>query len=345
MKVTKKEILGMWTEYTLSNDHGMAVSVLDLGGIITKIIVPDRNGNIENVVLGYKDYREYNKNPNYFGALIGRVAGRIQGASFKLNDKTYNLAANDGDNHLHGGPDGLHQIIWKVTPFQTDDAAGLHLCHTSADGEGGYPGNAEIRVTYTLNNENQLTIDYLASSDQITPIALTNHTYFNLSGCLKETVLNHYVKIGSCRFVELDEHLIPTGRLIDVEGTSFDFRSERMLGAGFNDDFVQNEIAGNGYDHYFIFDHNNDEIVVLQEPNSGRMMTVKTNQPGMVMYTANSLDEGLQLAEGSSRKYLGVCFETQASPASLHHSGFPSAILQAGKKYQKQTVFTFSCMN
>ena len=295
--------------------------------------------------LGYSHYQDYQTNPNYFGALIGRVAGRIQGASFELNEKTYSLAANNGDNHLHGGPDGFHQIVWDVNPFQTADEVGVTLTHRSADMDGGYPGNVKIEVTYTLNNHNQLILDYSAKSDQTTPLTLTNHAYFNLSGNLKTTVHDHHVTIDSSRFVELDPYLIPTGKLLDVEGTSFDFRGGRVLGDGFNNVFEQNKIADSGYDHYFIFDHEEEYQATLQDPVSGRVMLVETNQPGVVMYTSNGLAEGLPLAEGISRKHLGVCFETQASPASLHHEGFPTVILNAGEQYQKQTVFTFRLEN
>ncbi|WP_170008449.1 aldose epimerase family protein [Bacillus fonticola] len=341
MNLNIKEISGEWKEYTLVNDSGMSVSVLDYGGIMTKIMVPDRNGNLENVVLGYKDYLDYESNSNYFGALIGRVAGRIQGASFELDGKTIQLAANNGNNHLHGGPSGFHRVIWDVKPFQTDDTVGLELIHRSVDGAGGYPGNVDITVTYSLNNKNQLILNYMASSDQTTPITLTNHSYFNLSGNLTNTVQDHHVTLDSSQFVELDNDLIPTGKLIHVAGSSFDFRSGRVLGDGFSSDSYQNKVAGSGYDHYFIFENTMENQAIIHDPASGRVMSIKTNQPGMVMYTANSLNEELQLAEGSSRKYLGVCFETQASPASLHHEGFPSVMLNAGENYVKQTVFSF----
>ncbi|MEH7114484.1 aldose epimerase family protein [Neobacillus niacini] len=341
MNIEKKQVLEKWTEFTLSNDFGMSVSVLDFGGIITKIMTPDRNGNFENIVLGYSNYQDYQSNPNYFGALIGRVAGRIEGASFKLNEKTYSLAANNEDHHLHGGPSGFHQILWEVSLFQTAEEVGLTLTHKSADMDGGYPGNVEIKVTYTLNNHNQLILEYAAKSDQTTPLTLTNHAYFNLSGNLKNTVHDHQVTIDSSRFVELDTDLIPTGKLLDVADTTFDFRGGRVLSDGFNNDFEQNKIADGGYDHYFIFDHTEEYQAILQDPVSGRVMLVKTNEPGVVMYTSNGLAEGLPLAECSSRKHLGVCFETQSSPASLHHEGFPTVILNAGENYQKQTVFTF----
>ncbi|MGM0902969.1 MAG: aldose epimerase family protein [Bacillota bacterium] len=341
MNIQTKEILGKWQEFTLTNDKQMSVSVLNYGGIITKILVPDRNGVVENVALGFKDYQDYEANPPFLGALIGRVAGRIQGSSFELNGEKYSLEANDGENHLHGGSEGFHQVIWEVTPFHTDGTVGLTLTHKSADGEGGYPGNVEVKVIYTLNNENQLSLAYEATSDQTTALTLTNHCYFNLSGDLKNTVEDHHVTIDSRQFVELDANLIPTGSMLQVEGTSFDFRQGRRLGDGFNGEFEQNKIAGNGYDHYFIFDHSTKQQAIVREPNSGRVMSVKTNQSGMVMYSGNSLDDQMQLAEARSQKYLGVCFETQASPASLHHEGFPDVRLNAGEKYEKETVFTF----
>lgn len=344
MNIVTNEILGKWTEYTLTNDNGVSVSVLDFGGIITKIKAPDKNGALENVVLGYKDYQEYESNPNYFGAIIGRVAGRIEGASFELDGKTYNLEANNGENHLHGGSEGFHQVIWNISPFEKESESGLKLNLKSPDGDSGYPGNLDVTVTYTLNNQNQLKIDYLASSDQTTPLALTNHSYFNLSGNLKNTIHEQLVTLDSSRFVELNEDLIPNGKLADVEGTSFDFQNGRILGNGLNNTSEQNTIVGSGYDHYFLFNNSAEFQAIIEDPESGRVMTVKTNQPGMVMYTANALEDGLQLAEGISRKHHGVCFETQGSPASLHDKNFPDILLKAGERYQKQTVFTFSVL-
>ncbi|TWT00520.1 aldose epimerase family protein [Planomicrobium sp. CPCC 101079] len=333
-----------WTEYTLTNEAGMAVSILDFGGIITKLLVPDREGNLENVVLAYKNVQDYQQNPNYFGALIGRVAGRIEGASFNLSGKNYTLEANEGINHLHSGSAGFHQVLWKTEPFQTNHAVGLMLSHSSPDGEGGYPGNLTVTVTYTLTNDNRLLMDYEASSDKTTPLTLTNHSYFNLSGNLKNTVDAHAATIDCSQVVELDDQLIPTGNLMAVEETPFDFRAGRMLGDGLNDEFTQNQLAGSGYDHYFIFDNKQEQKVVVQESASGRQMAIETDQPGMVMYTGNGLDDTLLLSEGKSRKYLGVCFETQGSPASLHHKNMPNIILQADETYKTQTVFAFSLM-
>lgn len=345
MKIVMKVIFEKWKEYTLANDHGISVSILDFGGIITKLMAPDQKGQIENIVLGFRDYQDYETNNSYLGAIIGRVAGRIQTSSFELENKIYQLEANNGKNHLHGGSNGYHHILWDSTPFQTETAVGVKLTHKSVDSAGGYPGNIDITVTYTLTNDNELILDYAAISDQTTPITLTNHAYFNLSGNLKHTVEEHLINISSSRFVELDEELIPTGKIVNVAGTPFDFRNEgQVLGTGFCSSYKQNVIVGNGYDHYFIFDEQDGIKATVKEPVSGRIMTVRTNQPGMVMYSSNSMDESLALRERSSCKYLGVCFETQASPASLHHHEFPSVILHAGEKYEKQTVFSFgSC--
>jgi aldose 1-epimerase len=217
----------------------------------------------------------------------------------------------------------------------------VKLTHASEDGDGGYPGNLNTTVTYTLTNHNELILDYSATTDKTTALTITNHSYFNLSGNLAETIQNHIVTIDSDKFVELDEELIPTGKKIDVTDTPFDFRLGRKIADGIQSTYEQNLVAKNGYDHYFLFNQTNDEQISVREETSGRMMTVKTNQPGVVMYTSTNLEEGFQLAERDSEKYLGVCFETQSSPASLHHEGFPTVILTADETYEKQTVFTF----
>ena len=343
MHIAKQAILGKWYEYTLINDQGMSISILDFGGIITKIRVPNRSGKSENVVIGYEDYADYEDNPNFFGALIGPVAGRIQHASFELDGDTYQLEANEGSHHLHGGSAGFHQVIWQVEAFQTDKSVGLELSHTRADGTNGYPGNLDVTVTYTLTNDNKLAIDYQATTDKPTPLALTNHTFFNLSGDLKHTVHNHEITMDSSHFLELDQELIPTGRKLNLLGTSFDFRQSRELAEGLNQDSEQHQIADNGYDHYFIFDKKGK--VVVREGNSGRVLTIQTTQPGMVMYTANGLEQDLELAERLSEKYLGVCFETQGDLASLHHSDIPSVIVKAGEPYHHKTVFSFDIDN
>lgn len=327
-----------WTEYTLTNDNGMTVSFLDFGGIITEISTPDKTGKLENVVISYKDYQDYIANPNFFGALIGRVAGRIQASTFTLSEKEYQLPANDGRNHLHGGTVGFHQVIWKVELTNT----GAILCYTTPDGDGGYPGNVDVTVTYTLTADNQFRIDYQAVSDQQTILTLTNHSYFNLSGNLKEDILAHEVTMDVSHYVELDEELIPTGKIVPVDDTVFDFRAGRPIADGVVSGDQQNPYASNGFDHYFLFDNTKEDKVVVHEKNSGRVLTVKTDQPGIVMYTSTMLDDSLTLKERDSAQYLAVCLETQASPASLEHEGFPSILLEKDQVYKKTTTFDFT---
>ncbi|MEW9674765.1 aldose epimerase family protein [Lentibacillus sp. L22] len=342
MNISQQNIYNNWMEYTLANDHGMSVKILNYGGIITEMKVPDKDDKPENVVLGYKDVANYKDNPNFFGAIIGRVAGRIEHASFSLGGQTYQLEKNEAPHHLHGGSHGFHSVTWDAKPFRNDQAVGVKLSYTSPDKDGGYPGRVLVNMTYTLYaTENKLELDYQGTTDQITPLTLTNHSYFNLSGDLQSTVDNHHVTFTAPRVLELDGALIPTGKTFTAAGTNFDFSGGRKLCDGFTDSIEQNRIAGGGYDHYFIWD-NQPKKVVVHEPNAGRFLTIETSQPGMVMYTGNGLGDGIALKGGSSRKHLGVCFETQASPASLHHHGIPGIMLNPGETYHQQTAYTFT---
>ncbi|MFD1065716.1 aldose epimerase family protein [Oceanobacillus locisalsi] len=341
MKVNTKYLNETWKLFILKNDLGMEINILNFGGIITKISTPGKNGKVENVVLGYDNYKDYKTDPYFFGAIIGRVAGRIENAHFSLNGKQYELETNDGVNHLHGGSNGFHQVLWEGETFESDAYAGVTLHYISSDGENGFPGNVKTAVTYTLTNDNELILDYWAQTDETTPFTLTNHSYFNLTGNLRDTIHNHHVTIASHQFAELDDALIPTGKLLDVKNTPFDFTQGQKLREGIVSNTEQNQIVGNGFDHYFIFDYGKKENVFVREETSGRTLTIETNQPGMVMYTSNNLDDGITLSEGTTKKYLGVCFETQGFAGSLHGSNFPSIILKAGDKYQKRTAFRF----
>ena len=344
MKVEEKDISvagRQWKEFTIKNGNGMEVSCLNYGGIITRILAPDSAGKLENVVIGYRNYEDYLDNPNFFGALIGRVAGRIADSSFELNGENYSLPPNEGENHLHGGTEGFHASLWDAAPFQTDNTAGVRFSLFSPDGTSGFPGNLQMTVIYTLAGNNEFSIEYEGLADRDTILTTTNHSYFNLSGNLKQDVTNHRVIIDSSRFVELDEQLIPTGKKQDVDNTVFDFRDGRFIKDGVESDDIQNKHAGNGYDHYFIFDGQEEEKVTVEEPESGRKLTVFTDQPGIVFYTGNKLDESLVLAERNSAPYLGVCLETQSSPASLEYEGFPSVYLPKDEKYYSKTTFQF----
>ncbi|WP_281974749.1 aldose epimerase family protein [Halobacillus litoralis] len=342
MKIIEEELAIGWKQFTISNDHGMTVKALNYGGIIKEINVPDKHGQVENVVLRYQNDEDYLKDPNFFGAVIGRIAGRIDRSSFSMNGENYELEANDGEHHIHGGSEGFHTKVWETETFQEEDRAGLTLIHKSPHMDSGYPGELTVKVTYQLNNNNQLLIDYQAESSHDTVLTLTNHTYFNLSGNLEHSILNHEVKIPSRQFLELDDHLIPTGTIRSVAGTPFDFRIPAPLRTGTQSSYDQNMIAKSGYDHYFLFDHIKKNTIEVRDEDSGRKMTIHTDQPGVVLYTSNNLTDEYQLAGRQSSKYSGVCFETQSSPASLHHEGLPSVKLKAGDRYTQQTLFIFT---
>lgn len=342
MLISTKERFTNWKEYTLTNNQGMQVSFLNFGGIITEILVPDRDRNFENVVLGLEDYQDYATNPAYFGAIIGRVAGRVKEGSFTLEGDHYELEKNDGVHHLHGGANGLHQVVWDTIPFEEATSIGVKLTHTVKNGAGGYPGEVHITVTYRLNNDNQFSITYDAISNQDTPLSLTNHSYFNLTGNPKNTIATHSLQMDSKKFLGLDEELIPTGDFPDVAGTAFDFRLPRMLQDGMEGSHLQNILVGNGYDHYFLFDTKKQPPVYLQEPASGRTLSITTNQPGVVLYTGNGLTPQMKLRDNiAAAPHSGVCFETQGPPASLHDTELPSIIAQKYVPYQKETTFTF----
>ncbi|MCM3619843.1 galactose mutarotase [Sutcliffiella horikoshii] len=342
MKIETLKLPNNWKQFNLYNDNGMLVSLIDYGGIILKIDIPDKEGNFKNVIVGYKNYSSYEKNPPYFGALIGRVAGRIQGATFEVDGEVYKLETNEHGNHLHGGSHGFHQVVWKSEIIKREDGIGVKLSHFSKDGEGGYPGNIDVSVLYLLNNDNELILEYTASTDKLTPFAMTNHSYFNLGGNPQDSILPHSLKLESDRFVELDEDLIPTGKISEVANTPFDFRTERLFNNGINEGNEQNQIAGSGYDHYFLFQQTEKEKVVLKDGKSGRILSIQTDQPGMVLYTANNLASNSTFNEPSFSRYSGVCFETQGSPASLHHDGFPDILLHPDETYRQRTVYRFS---
>src|SRR5690625_2932026 len=341
MQIDVNEVHNKWKVFTLTNHQGMRVSILNFGGIITDISVVNKQGVLENVVLGFEDVADYENNPHYIGALIGPVAGRIENSRFQLGGKPVSLVADEGPHHLHGVAGGFHQVIWHATPFQTPEKVGVTLTHFRPDGESGYRGNLHISITYTLTKVNELIIDYGAESDQTTALTLTNHSYFNLSGKSARSVQHHHITMNSDYFIELNQALLPTGKKRAVSQTPFDFREGRKIVDGIESVHEQNAIVGHGYDHYFIFSEADQHRVIVKEETSGRVLTLTTDQPGMVMYTANSPLKDINGVAGNSEKHVGVCFETQAAPAALHHDGFPSVVLPAGETYAKQTVFAF----
>lgn len=322
--------------FTILNSNGLEVSCINYGCIITKILAPDRDGSVENIVLGYDSLGEYERGTAYFGAVIGRVAGRIRGAAFELDGVTCHLPKNDNGNSLHGGFEGFDKVVWDCAPFENENGAGVEFTYTSKDGEAGYPGEVTLTVTYTVNNDNELVIDYKGKTSQKTLLNMTNHSYFNLSGNLKEDILHHSLTIKSDAFLELDEELLPTGTILDVEGTDFDFRNGRLIQTGANSNHPQNILAGNGYDHPFLLKSNHNQEIVLKDGKSGRTLTIETDEPAVVVYSGTQLGPDVQ-----SEKYMGICLETQGVPDAIHHPQFPSIILDKDQEYITRTKYRF----
>jgi aldose 1-epimerase len=338
MNIETKNLTNNWIEYTLTNRNNISVSILNYGATITNFLVPNREGILENIVLKYTDYTNYIENPLFLGSIIGRVAGRIRLSQLEINGKTYQLEQNEGKHHLHGGSSGLHHHLWVGETFQTQNSIGVKLQTTLREIEDFYPGDVNVTVIYTLTNENQLMIEYFGEAEKTTPLILTNHTYFNLSGNVKQTVHQHKVTFDAKGFLELDNELIPTGKLVEVNQTPFDFSNGRKLVDGIESNHVQNILVGNGYDHYFLFDQN--KMISVEEELSGHKLIIETNQPGMVMYTGNHLGSSIILNDKEACSYLGVCFETQTHPAALQYDFLPSILLHPGEKYYQQTTYT-----
>ena len=332
--------------YTLKNAHGVAVRVMDYGGIILSLLVPDRSGRLDDVVLGYDSLAGYLRSSPYFGALIGRYGNRIAHGRFALDGKTYTLAKNNGPNHLHGGLRGFDKVVWAVTPFEHSDSVGLVLRYTSPDGEEGYPGTLRTTVTYTLTSANELIFDYSATTDRATPVNLTQHSYFNLAGEGKGDILGHVVTLNADRFTPVDSTLIPTGELKSVAGTPFDFRRPTPIGARIDQDDVQLRY-GPGYDHNFVLNksgggHDPTFAARVYEPGSGRVMEIYTTEPGLQFYSGNFLDgtlHGKKLVV--YRRRYGFAMETQHYPDSPNKPTFPSTILHPGESYHSRTTYRF----
>jgi aldose 1-epimerase len=329
------------TSTTLVNNQGMKVISIDYGCIITKVIVPDKNGNLENVVLGFDSMEEYIAHSPYFGAVIGRFAGRIKGGQFELDGQTCELAKNNNNNHLHGGLRGFDKVVWGSQIVEGENEVNVVYTYLSEDGEEGYPGNLEMKVTYTLTEKNKFSITYEAVSDKKTLLNVTNHSYFNLSGDLKRDILDHELTLKSDSFVELDEELIPTGEILSVQGTPFDFRKGRFIKDGVESNHPQNILAGNGYDQPFLLTENESKEIVLKDDDSGRVLTIETDQPSVVLYTGTQMTSDFGIRGIQSRKYLGLCLETQGLPDNIHHSHFPSSILEKGQVYRSTTSYLF----
>lgn len=331
--------------YTLKNESGMAVDIITYGGIITSLKAPDRRGVSEDVVLGFPTLGKYIESSPYFGALIGRYGNRIAGGEFSLDGEKYTLARNDGPNHLHGGENGFDKVVWKASEKTDVKSASLVLTYVSEDGEEGYPGNLDVRVTYTLNQDNSLDIRYEATTDKKTVVNLTNHSYFNLSGDFSRTILDHVLEIPADGYLPVDKGLIPTGLIQPVSGTPFDFREAKEIGKDINADDEQIK-AGKGFDHCWVL--NNQETAMslaarAYHPESGRVLEVYTTEPGIQFYSGNFLDGTLPAKNGGTyAQRSGFCLETQHYPDSPNQSDFPSVVLNPGERYTSKTTFKFS---
>lgn len=323
-------------KYTLSNKQGMRVSIINYGGTITNIFVPDNKGEMGDVVLGFDSLSGYlQKDDPYFGSLVGRYANRIANASFTLDGKKYDLAANNNGNSLHGGLKGFDKVIWKVEKFNEKS---IQLYYKSSDGEEGYPGDLRVYVDYILLDDNSLHIVYSAITDKATPVNLTNHSYFNLSAGKEATILDHELMIAASRYTEVNDVLIPTGKLPEVKGGPMDFNKAKPVGK---------DIASvkGGYDHNWVLDKNHESGLVasLYDPGSGRLLEVFTSEPGIQFYSGNFLDGSLTGKKGI--RYVlhgGCCLEAQHFPDSPNQPSFPNTILKPGEEYNQQTIYKFS---
>ena len=332
-------------KYTLTNANGIAIDVISYGGRITAIRMPDKNGKVENITLGFDKLEDYLADNPYFGALIGRYGNRIANAQFSIGENTYKLGANNGTNNLHGGPEGFDRAVWKVTPKPDGDKSVLVLEYYSKDGEMGYPGNLATVVTYTLDNDNQFEINYEAETDKATVINLTQHAYFNLSGDFSKPITDHKVKIDADSFLPVDENLIPTGEIRNVSGTPFDFTQSKTVSKEIDADNKQIALGG-GYDHCWVLNGVTGNLrtsAIAMHAASGRKLEVLTTEPGIQFYTGNFLDGTLpNPAGGFYGKRSGFCLETQHYPDSPNQPKFPSTKLEPGERYKTTTIFKFS---
>jgi len=332
--------------YTLKNENNIKVKITNYGGIITSIMVPDKNGKFDDVVLGYNNLKDYLDNSSYFGALVGRYANRIGNAKFSLDGQEYTLAKNNWVNSLHGGVKGFDKVLWDAEAITGEGSQSLRLRYLSKDGEEGFPGNLNVIVVYTLSNDNSLSIYYTASTDKPTVVNLTNHTYWNLAGEGSGDILGHRLMLNAGAFTPVDRGSIPTGEFRSVKDTPMDFRKPTAIGDRIDADYQQLKF-GNGFDHNWVIDPTEDDeptlAAAVNDPVSGRYMEVYTTEPGVQFYSGNFLNESI--IGKSGRGYgirSGLCLETQHYPDSPNRPEFPSVVLNPGEEYNTDTIYRFS---
>ena len=332
--------------YTITNDN-VTVKLTNYGGTILSIYTPDKNGRLDDLVLGHEDINEYTKIHSYFGATIGRYANRISKGKIVIEDKEYELYKNDGKNHLHGGKVGFNLVVWESKINNDDKGDFVELSYLSKDGEENYPGNLNIKVIFRLSDNNELSIEYIGKTDETTIVNLTNHSYFNLAGHNNGDILKHRVKILSNSITENDENSIPTGVIRNIKGTVMDFNEFKEVGKDINSSYDQIKYAY-GYDHNYIVNAEMNglkKVAEVIEDISGRKMEVYTTKPGVQFYTGNFVGNSAKGKEGAIyRRNSGLCLETQYYPDSLNNSNFPSVILKPEEEYKHTTIYKFSCI-
>lgn len=330
--------------YTLKNSNGASVKIITLGGRINEINVPDKNGALADVVCGFDNANDYLNDSAYQGALIGRFGNRIAKAEFCLDGIYYGLYKNNGNNHLHGGKKGFDKKIWDAKAWQIGEVMYLELSIVSEDDEEGYPGKMDVNVIYSFDNDNTLSINYIASSDKNTIVNMTNHSYFNLGGYDSGNIMDHTLWLDADKFTETNDELIPTGKELSVEGTAFDFRNEKLIGKDIDSDDI-NIKYGQGYDHNFVLNYDGTvkHFATLRDTKSGRVMKAYTNQPCVQIYAGNCINPNdPPFKKGVKQvKRCGICLETQHSPDSPNHPNFISCELKKGELYNYITVFKF----
>jgi aldose 1-epimerase len=332
--------------YTLINDHGAEVDITNYGGIVVALRVLNREGEMGDVVLGYDTLEEYVDDKCYFGCVVGRYANRISNGRFVLNGREYALARNDGENHLHGGEKGFNKVPWDAEEVERSDGVGLVLSYTSRDGEEGYPGNLSVRLVYLLNNDDELRIDYTATTDRDTVVNLSHHSYFNLAGNGAGDILGHSLKIDAEMFTPIREGLIPTGELRRVAGTPLDFMAPTEIGSRIGSDHEQLGFGG-GYDHNYVLNNRDGSLALaarVYEPSTGRVMEAHTTEPGIQFYSGNFLENVRGKNDRVYGRRGGLCLEAQHFPDSPNKPGFPSTALSPGETYSQTTVYRFSVL-
>ncbi len=321
--------------FTFSNANGLEATVINYGAILQSVLIPGRNRKKEELTLGFDTLEEYESDRSYFGVTIGRVAGRIAEGKFTLAEKEYLLAKNDGENHLHGGPEGFGKKVWDVFPFIMNNKAGVKLFLESGDGDQGYPGSLTANLIITMDEDNNIIFEYSAETTAPTPVNLTNHIYWNLNGAAGSRILDHVLYASSSRHIQNGPGYIPTGEILSSENTPFDFKKASVIG---------DAMPPEGYDNYLILDEKKEKDkpdIILSHPETGRKVSITTDAPGFILYTGNFLD-GRHCRRGSLSKHEGLCIETMEYPDAVNHANFPDIILKPGEKYFRRTAVNIS---